>query len=817
MASILRVKDENSKIMDIPMLSVEQGLQGEKGDVGESGESAYEIAVRLGLFNGSEAEWIKSLKGDKGDIGEKGENGVSLEHEWDGTYLVITSVKGTSSVDLKGEKGDTGEQGLQGIQGEKGDTGENGYTPIKGEDYFTPEEINEIKTSIEVKNYVTPEMYGAVGDGLVCDTDAFVSALMSGKKVICDSTKTYYFSKPIDIRSLTKGWLDGNNAHFINFHIYININSSFNGQTKENTADRFIIENMVLGNEYSWSKILEGWETPCITSGSPMIIRNIITRSYPYVYAPVGTYIDMVQAEHWTCAINWDLYSECDISLDAVSYLNRNGEYSRFDGSELNTINGDGWKISQCQEFYDHLNSGYKFTGIGNRLPTMMEQCVQCSIEVFDYGHLVAVGCHFEDSIVTLNVSNNTGSNGKITFINTYFYPTHNIIDSDGVVYLNCFFQCVEDRNGHARTLAEITGNKSWYDLKCSLINCMCPTEYVVDNNNLKKHKNSPKRTYNYVSSNALSESINQSTMSLEDRWISTFFSSVGEYVYDLYFLSTSLSDTAMYHKQYTMSLSDSTNKQAYLQVQWLSGGFGIVAIRTDPDGKVYRAEYYIDPTLCENPNSIVTLNYRDCGSLCMFRIEYDEGVQQVAAPWVLLDTKPSFKINENLVEANGALVTTDDSIIDTDDWNRKGLVQVVKNLTSGSASERPTETKVLSYDGCEVDGQAEGTDIFIYETAMEGTEFIIPVGTEIKSVEVSLEKNPETSEPIWIDVSRMSEKDDIPLLISNKYTYLSDSWGYVLAHISLLGGYQSNVLSTALQNYALQLVRITYYTDGGE
>ena len=75
-----------------------QGIQGLKGDAGE--------------------------KGDKGDKGDKGEQGI------------------------QGEKGDKGEQGEQGRQGEKGDKGDKGDTPQKGTDYFTPEEIQEIKSNI---------------------------------------------------------------------------------------------------------------------------------------------------------------------------------------------------------------------------------------------------------------------------------------------------------------------------------------------------------------------------------------------------------------------------------------------------------------------------------------------------------------------------------------------------------------------------------------------------------------------------------------------------------------------------------------------
>ena len=58
---------------------------------------------------------IPLIKGDKGDTGEQG---------------------------IQGEKGDQGIQGVQGLKGDKGDT------PIKGTDYFTEEEIQEIKSNI---------------------------------------------------------------------------------------------------------------------------------------------------------------------------------------------------------------------------------------------------------------------------------------------------------------------------------------------------------------------------------------------------------------------------------------------------------------------------------------------------------------------------------------------------------------------------------------------------------------------------------------------------------------------------------------------
>lgn len=71
-------------------------------------------------------------------------------HEWNGTVLTVTSDSGTSSCDLKGSTGDMGIRGPQGpVSTTPGPDGKDGYTPVRGTDYWTIEDIAEIKAYVD--------------------------------------------------------------------------------------------------------------------------------------------------------------------------------------------------------------------------------------------------------------------------------------------------------------------------------------------------------------------------------------------------------------------------------------------------------------------------------------------------------------------------------------------------------------------------------------------------------------------------------------------------------------------------------------------
>lgn len=222
------------------------GEKGDKGDPGQDGADGYTPVKGIDYFDGLPGE--KGDKGDKGDPGEKGETGATGPQGERGK-------KGDTGE--QGPKGETGEQGPQGIQGPKGDPGNDGYTPVKGVDYFdgatgekgakgdtgatgpqgpqgiqgvkgdtgnsgvyygttepsdsevnvwinpngTAESISSLREAIVPLQggIVSPEQFGAKGDGETDDSQAVQDAVDAGYDVRFADNKTYYLASPVTI------------------------------------------------------------------------------------------------------------------------------------------------------------------------------------------------------------------------------------------------------------------------------------------------------------------------------------------------------------------------------------------------------------------------------------------------------------------------------------------------------------------------------------------------------------------------------------------------------------------------------------------
>lgn len=92
----------------------------------EAINTALAQAKASGEFDGYAP--VKGVDYFDGKDGDDGEDGISTTHSWNGTVLTVTSASGTSSADLKGR---------------------DGYDPVRGTDYWTAEDIAQIKSYVD--------------------------------------------------------------------------------------------------------------------------------------------------------------------------------------------------------------------------------------------------------------------------------------------------------------------------------------------------------------------------------------------------------------------------------------------------------------------------------------------------------------------------------------------------------------------------------------------------------------------------------------------------------------------------------------------
>ena len=167
------------------------------------GYSAYEVA-QLNGYTGTEQEWLESLVGPVGPQGPEGKSAYQVavdngypgtEQEWIDSFL----------------------------------------TP---DGYYNKEEVDE---KLDMFPIVTPEMFGAKGDGITDDIDAMQEAFSTGKLIVFGKDKKYLVTKPIIIYEGTtvemngstltgKGILRGNHLfhNFLSTDTYLGYNGNGN-------------------------------------------------------------------------------------------------------------------------------------------------------------------------------------------------------------------------------------------------------------------------------------------------------------------------------------------------------------------------------------------------------------------------------------------------------------------------------------------------------------------------------------------------------------------------------------------------------------
>jgi hypothetical protein len=116
---------------------------------------------------------------------------------------------------------------------------------------------------------------------------------------------------------------------------------------------------------------------------------------------------------------------------------------------------------------------------------------------------------------------------------------------------------------------------------------------------------------------------------------------------------------------------------------------------------------------------------------------------------------------------------------------------------------ERPTaQTEGLDWQGlCSVNSNT----LYIHD--MWGLATEIPLGTQIKAIEIKPEGHDE-----WTDLSAMHEVDSIPYCVNMTKAFMDSEGTVCFALVAFPVG--TNFLYQALESFQSGLIRITYYTD---
>ena len=102
-----------------------------------------------------------------------------------------------------------GPEGPQGLQGPQGEKGEDGYTPIKGIDYFTQEELDEIKYDDSNLRELIDEQKPYLADIAAYPTSKFLFACGQPMTVEPNTNFKYNANYPEDAVAFVYRWNDG--------------------------------------------------------------------------------------------------------------------------------------------------------------------------------------------------------------------------------------------------------------------------------------------------------------------------------------------------------------------------------------------------------------------------------------------------------------------------------------------------------------------------------------------------------------------------------------------------------------------------------
>lgn len=547
--------------------------------------------------------------------------------------------------------------------------------------------------------YVTPEMFGAKGDGVTDDTEAFTRAFANSKNVKCLPNKRYYFASTVDCSQRGEGTLDINGATLLNFHIKIAITDVYKALVSY-PAKAFRIKNGRLGE---WNTRPQNWQVPIIISGTKLYLEELYLGNMPYLVALTNSYLDGMVFKNLLLSINKDLWNDTTaFELDAVNILKQDGIFAKINQSDVSTIPtsqqgfaDDSWNIEGVNEFAINGHGEYAFCHFFRNTALMINKCIQSHFVVGKYSQATFMACHFEKAESNPEIYNledtstqNTLMNEKVVaFINCYFYDSYKLeTNSKGVEYYNCYIRGTSSSPTRDIPLADVFNGVDYYDMKCKLHNCVLGGSIVIDIDTLLSYKRLPKRTRSYRNGTENEQSM-ASKIALTETLGSgnNIYPEIGTYHYTGYIFATG---SNIAHEKYEWDReisSSSVGVDSNGNINGLNGGWRFEVYRTLPSGIIQRARFYADP-FDRDSNTTVYFRLKDLGTYLNMLSGYGLGNEiNIPLPWIEVESLPTYTINNKVYEKNGVLVTTDNSLIQGIGKTSQ-YVQVADSFTSNLA-----------------------------------------------------------------------------------------------------------------------------------
>ena len=331
----------------------------------------------------------------------------------------------------------------------------------------------ETKVSKKELGYVTPEMFGAKGDGVSSDYNAFQLAFDSGYNIKCSRGKKYNLLGGIIKVGKTSRILDLNSSQIIDSCFSYNLNSNNTDWDYGFNPECFEVCNGTIGH----TENTRLHPISCVfLVGGYLKLKNLVIQRTPHLVAHAQRFIDHFVMEN----VRYQGYkstAEDYKGLDCINVI-RQADGVIQKSSDSIYSQGDGWLFKKVNEFHSEFDNNYRLVTLNYHQSLKFELCIQVGVTIGVRNVVTFDTCHFESLNTDPRFMINWVHDSNILFLNCSFISNYTILDKVCVNYRNCKFHIGR------------TSTKKWSEIftkrlieySCTFSNCSSTELGVIDN-----------------------------------------------------------------------------------------------------------------------------------------------------------------------------------------------------------------------------------------------------------------------------------------------------------------------------------------------